>query len=272
MKINKNISSIFKHGLLIILVFISIFPLYWMIVSSFKGQGEIFNSSLIPSKLTLENYSYAFEQLPINKMMLNSFIIAGFQTIFQLLTAVLAAYAFLRYEFKFKKIIMIVLSITWLIPIQAIMIPNYITVVGMNLKENALGVIIPHIASTFAILNLIQSFQSFPKALLESARMEGDSDLGILFRIIIPNMGAVLASLGILLFITSWNDYLWPRLILTEMEHAPIQIGLRSFVNSDANQWGSLMAATTISSLPILIIYILFQKKIVNSFVKMGIK
>lgn len=268
----KRALNVIQHSLLIIICFISIFPLYWMVISSFKNESEIFTASFIPLKPTFQNYLYAFSQLPLGRMMFNSFVIGILQTVLQLITSVFAGYALIRWQFKGKIFIYTLLSLTWLIPIQAIMIPNYILINQMGLNEQLLGVVLPYGVSTFAILSLYQSFKAFPVALIEAARLDGESDFGILLKVIIPNIKSTIASLAILLFINGWNEYLWPMLITKKMENSPIQIGLRSFVSSDSNMWGSLMAGTTVSCLPILIIYLVLQRQVVDSFVRFGIK
>ena len=243
-----------------------------MVISSFKGIGEIFLPNIWPADFTLENYAYAFANMPLGQMMFNSFLIAVSLTALQLTTGVLASYALSRFEFRGKGLVMTLLSLAWLIPVQSIMIPNYITVIQWGMKDNPIAVILPYAASAFAILNLMQAFNAFPKALVEASKMDGDGELGTLLRVVLPNVKPALVSLGILLFITAWNEYMWPRLIMTELESAPIQIGLRSFVGSDVNMWGSLMSATTISCIPIFIIYLILQRQVVDSFVKWGIK
>jgi sn-glycerol 3-phosphate transport system permease protein len=142
----------------------------------------------------------------------------------------------------------------------------------MGLNSTLMGIIIIELASSFACITMLQSFRSFPKALIDASRLDGSSELQTLIHIILPNMKSSLSSLGILLFINSWNDYLWPKLIARKLENSPIQIGLRSFISDDVNSWGSLMAATTISCIPILIIYLILQRNIIDSFMKWGIK
>jgi sn-glycerol 3-phosphate transport system permease protein len=274
MKVSKKgtVMTFVQHFLLILMCIIAIFPLYWMVISSFKDEAEIFTASFIPLKPTIENYIYAFSEMPIIRMMVNSFIIAILMMGIQLFTSLLAGYALVRWKFKGSFLIYTLLSLSWLIPYQAIMIPNYVLINQMGLNEQLLGIVLPLAVSTFAILSLYQSFKSFPVVLIEAARLDGESDLGILIHVVLPNIKSSVASLGILLFINGWNEYLWPMLITKQMENAPIQIGLKSFVNSDVNMWGSLMAATTVSCLPILIIYLVLQRKIVDSFVRFGIK
>ena len=272
MSLQRTSLRIIQHVFLIIMCVISIFPVYWMVISSFKNEAEIFTSSFIPLQPTLRNYAYAFAEMPILRMMMNSFIVAIGSAVLQLTTGILSAYALVRWKFKGSFSIFTLLSLTWLIPIQATMIPNYVLVNQIGLNEHWLGIVLPGAVSTFVILTVYHSMKSFPVALIEASRLDGESDLGILLRVILPNMKATMASLGIFLFISGWNDYLWPSLITKEMENAPIQIGLKSFVNSDSNMWGSLMAATTVSCLPILFIYALLQRQIVDSFVRFGIK
>ncbi len=267
-----NPANIPRHVVLIILCLFAVFPIYWMVVSSFKPLSEILNSSLMVSKPTLSNYIEAAATIKILRLTLNTLLIAVSHAVFQLLTAVMASYALTRWEFKGRGLIMIILSLTWLVPFQAIMIPNYVTIAAMNLRNTIVGVVLPFTASAFAILSIYQAFRSFPKALIEAAVLDGISEPGILFRIIIPNIKATLVSLGILLFINGWNEYIWALLVNANLDQAPIQIGLQSFLALEGNAWGPLMAAATLSSLPILVLYIVLQKQIINSFVKWGIK
>lgn len=262
----------FQHGLLALMCVLAVFPLYWMLNSSFKNEAEIFGSSLLPMSPTLNNYGFAFDQMPIFRMMFNSFGVATLMTAFQLATSLLAAYALVRWRFRGRGLIFALLSLTWLIPYQSVMIPNYVLINDMGLNESLMGIVLPYAVSTFAILSLYQSFQSFPRVLIEAACIDGLSDFGILTKLILPNIKSMVASLGIILFLNGWNEYLWPMLVTRTMENSPIQIGLKMFVNSDTNMWGSLMAATTVSCIPILIIYILLQRQIVDSFVRYGVK
>jgi ABC-type glycerol-3-phosphate transport system permease component len=272
LQIKGRIRTVFTHTVMLVFCFIAVFPLYWMVVSSFKNEGEIFSPSLWPRAFTLTNYIYAFRELPILRMLLISCLTAVSQALLQLVTGILAAYGMIRFQFRGRFICAFLLSLAWLIPVQSIMIPNYVTIVRAGLADNPAAIVLPHAASAFAVLNLIQSFKSYPLTIIEAARIDGASDLGILLRIMLPNMVPVVSSLGILLFITSWNDYLWPRLVIRHMENAPIQIGLRSFISSDTNLWGSLMAATTVSCIPVFVLYTALQRKIVDSFVRWGMK
>jgi ABC-type glycerol-3-phosphate transport system permease component len=254
------------------LCFFAVFPIYWMVISSLKPLGEILEPGLFPRMPTLKNYGEALGGVQILRLTLNTLIIATAETVLQLLTAILAAYALTRWNFWGRDLIFTLFNLTWLIPFQAIMIPNYITVVSLGLRNTLLGVILPFTASSFAILSVYTSFKAFPRALIEAALMDKLTEMSILFRIILPNIKAVAVSLGILLFINGWNEYIWAMLVTSNLKQAPIQIGLQQFMSSEGNEWGPLMAAATLSSLPIITLYLALQKQIINSFVRWGIK
>lgn len=267
-----RISLSFKHIILIVLSFLAVFPLYWMVVTSLKPEAEVFSSSLLPLHVTLENYVSAWNSIPMGRMLTNSIVVAVTQTLTQLFTAILAAYAFTRWTFRGSSLIYGLIGLTWLVPFQVIMIPNYIMISNFGWRDTLMGLIVPNIASAFAVLQLFNTFKAFPKTLIEAAHLDGASDWKVLWRTIFPNLRASIASIGILLFITAWNDYFWPLLVTTKMENSTMQKGLQMFISSDASMWGSLMAATTIASLPVLIIYLLLQRQIIDSFVKGGLR
>lgn len=267
-----RVASLGKHLLLIGLSFVAIFPLYWMLNTSFKPGGEVFSSALLPSTWTFDNYKVAWSAIPLANMLTNSLIVTLAQTALQLLTSILAAYAFTRWDFRGSGFIFVLISLTWLVPFQVIMIPNYVTITDMGLRNSLLGLIVPNIASAFAVLQLFHAFKAFPSALIEAARLDGASNWAILWRIVFPNMRASVASIGVLLFITCWNEYFWPLLLTSRLEDATIQIGLQMFMSSETNLWGPLMAAAAITSLPILLVYLLMQRQIIDSFVKGGLR
>jgi sn-glycerol 3-phosphate transport system permease protein len=264
--------SIGKHAVMIVLSLFAIFPCYWMIISSFRAEGDMYSSSLLPSVWTLDNYMNAWNAIPILKMLINTLAVALSQSVSQLLTAVLAAYAFARWKFPGSKIVYLMFALTWLIPFQVTMIPNYVTITDWGWRNSLQGLIVPNLVSAFAIITLTQSFNAFPKALTEAAKLDGASSWTILWRLFVPNMKAPIASLGILLFISGWNEYFWPLLLTNKLENSVIQIGLQMFMSSDGNEWGPLMAAAVLSSLPILIVYLVLQRQIIESFVKVGLK
>ncbi len=265
-------SSPGSHLILIALSLVAVFPIYWMILTSLRSEGNIYSANLLPTEITLDNYARAWSAIPMARMLLNTVVMAASQTTLQLLTSVLAAYAFARWNFRGKNILYALFALTWLVPFQATMIPNYVTLTQLGWRNSLAGLIIPHASSAFAILLLFQSFKSFPLELIDAARIDGATNWGVLWKVIFPNLRAAVASLGVLLFISAWNDYFWPLLVTSRLENSTIQIGLQMFLSTDGNLWGPLMAAASTASLPILIVYVLLQRQIIDSFVKSGLR
>ena len=264
--------AIASHLILMMLSFLAVFPLYWMLVTSFRPEAEIYSANLLPQAWTMENYIRAWESIPLDRMLVNTVTMASVQTLLQLATSVLAAYAFSRWRFPLRNILYALFALTWLVPFQATMIPNYVALTQLGWRDTLMGLIAPNIASAFAVLLLYQSFKSFPQELIDSARIDGATSWGVLWKVIFPNLRAAIASLGVLLFISAWNEYFWPLLVTSRPENSTVQIGLQMFISSDMNLWGPLMAAATIASLPILVLYLVLQRQVIDSFVKSGLR
>ena len=242
-----------------------------MAATSFKPEAEVFSASLLPAQWTFNNYVQAWNAIPMARMLSNSMLVAVSQTL-------LRAYKHIggvcdgAVAIQGSRLIYGMIALTWLVPFQVIMIPNYVVISGLGWRDSLMGLIVPNIVSAFAILRLYHAFKSYPKALIEAAHLDGATDWGVLWRTMIPNLRSSIASIGILLFITVWNDYFWPALVTTKLENSTVQKGLQMFISSDANMWGPLMAATTIASFPVLAIYLVLQRQIIDSFVKGGLK
>lgn len=260
------------HLVMVVLAIFCLFPVYWMIVSSLRPANAIFETTLWPSTASLDNYAYALKAIPILRMLINTLVVAATVTVVQLFTGLLAAYAFARWRFPFDKLIYTLIALTWLVPFQVVMIPNYLLVANLGLLDNLLALILPHFAAALAILLLAQSMRSFPREVLEAARMDGARSWRILWEIVTPNLRGTIASLAILIFISTWNEYFWPLLLSRSPQNSVVQIGIQMFMSSEGTQWGPLMAASTMASLPILVIYVVLQRQVIQSFMKSGIR
>lgn len=266
------LDSAVGHLLMVVLAILAIFPIYWMVVTSFKAPNAIFQIEFVPRAPTAQNYIDVWQQLPFSRLIGNTVAMASWQMIAQLLTSMLAAYAFTRWKFLGSRLIFALIAMTWLVPFQVTMIPNYVLLSRLGWLNTLYGLVIPHIASAFSVLMLYQNMKSFPTELIDSARMDGASSWGILWRVIVPNLRAALAALGILLFISSWNEYFWPLLVTSKLENSVIQIGLQSFMTDQGDLWGPLMAAASMASLPIFAVYLILQRQVIDSFVKSGLR
>jgi sn-glycerol 3-phosphate transport system permease protein len=269
---NTGLNSAAGHLVLVLLSLVCLFPVYWMVVTSLRPANATFETSLWPSSISLDNYVYALNAIPIVRMLANTLLISVVVTAIQLLTGLLAAYAFARWRFRFDKLVYTAIALTWLVPFQVVMIPNYLLIAKVGLLDSITALILPHFASALAILLLAQTMRSFPKEVIEAARMDGARSWRILWEVMMPNLRGTIASLAILIFISTWNEYFWPLLLSRTPENSVIQIGIQMFMTAEGTQWGPLMAASTMASLPILLIYIVLQRQVVQSFMKSGIR
>lgn len=260
------------HAVMIPLAFISVFPVWWMLVTSLRPLAEIYSPRPWPAAMTLENYSYATGVIPVWTMLANTMIFSIISTALQLLTAVLAAYGFARWRFFGDRVLFALVAMTWLVPFQVVMIPNYVLIAQMGLVDTLTALVLPNMASAFAILLLVQAMRSFPVEVIDAAHMDGASHWRILWRILVPNLRAPLAALSILLFISAWNEYFWPLLLTRSEDKTVIQIGIQMFLTEEGSQWGPLMAVSTLACLPVLVIYLVLQRQVIDSFVKAGLR
>ncbi|MBB3454433.1 ABC-type glycerol-3-phosphate transport system permease component [Rhizobium sp. BK313] len=264
--------SICTHALMILLSFVAVFPIYWMVVSSLKAENDIFSTALWPANPSLANYAYVFTKMPILRIIANTAIVSATTAALQVLTGLFAAYALVRWRMRLAGLVNGLIALSWLVPFQVTMIPNYVFASRLGLLDSLGGLIIPNAVAAFAVLLLYHSMRSFPTEVLEAARMDGARHWRILWEIVAPNMRAPIASLAILAFISAWNEYFWPLLLSRKIENSVVQIGLQMFMTQEGNLWGPLMAAATLASLPILLIYLVLQRQVIESFMKSGIR
>lgn len=267
-----SLGSIGGHALFLVLCALTLFPIYWMFATSLKPTADIFDARLIPSRLTLDNYAFVWTNVPIGRMLLNTFAMAALQTIGQLLTSLLAAYAFARWRFPGDHAIFLLFVGTWLVPLQVTMIPNYVLLARLGWLDTLAALVVPQLAAAFSIVLLRQYMKGFPKDLIDAARMDGASSWRTLWGVVAPNLRAPLAALGILLFISTWNEYFWPLLVTRKIESSVVQVGLQMFLTQEGDLWGPLMAAASLASLPIFGLYVALQRQVVDAFVRSGLK
>jgi sn-glycerol 3-phosphate transport system permease protein len=271
-RFSKALQATPGHLLLVMLSFVAIFPLYWMFITALRAPNEVFSDIPWPQNPDFSNFRRLLSEIPFARMMTNTFVVSVASTILQVATAVLAAYSFARWESPVSRWLYALLTLTWLIPAQVVMMPNFILVSQLGLLDTLTALILPHAASAFAIMLLYPGFRAFPRELIEAAIIDGAGPWRILFYVMLPNIRAAIASLSILVFISIWNEYFWPLLVTRRIENSVIQIGLQMFFTSEGTMWGPLMSAASLASLPILLIYLVLQRQIVSSFVRSGLR
>lgn len=260
------------HIVMVLLSIVCTFPIYWMIVTSLRPANETFESTLWPSSPSLDNYAYALSAIPMLQMLVNTLVVSAAVTAVQLVVGLLAAYGFARWTFRFSGIVYSLIGLTWLVPFQVVMIPNYLLVAKLGLLDSVIALILPHFASALCIMLLTQAMRAFPKEVIEAAQMDGARSWRVLWEVVTPNLGGIIASLAILIFISTWNEYFWPLLLSRTPENTVVQIGIQMFMTQEGTAWGPLMAASTMASLPILVFYVALQRQVIQSFMKSGLR
>lgn len=261
------------HIPLAFLVAMALVPILFALLYSFKSLQSIFGGGLFTSGFTLDNYREIARQLPIVQITLNTLTVAVLVTVCKLLTSILAAYAFVFASFRGKTVLYFLLISTIFIPFTVTMIPNYITVSKLNLFDSVLGIVLPQLADATGIFLLRQTMRSIPKSLIEIAELDGISRMRTLRDIILPICRPSIVATGIIFFINSWNEYVWPTLILRSKENYTLSLAMQLFSSSEAGtEFTTIMAMAVISMLIPVVLYLIFQRYIMSTFASSGIK
>jgi ABC-type glycerol-3-phosphate transport system permease component len=259
------------HVVLAVLGALCVFPIYWMYATSLRRPGDVYSLSPLPWPLSVAHYVDAAHKVDVAGLLFNTTIVATLTALGQLLIGLLAAYAFAAWRFRFQRLLYLAFVGTWLVPFQVTMLPNYVLLFQLGLLNTLAGVVIPTLCSALGVLLLRQHLDSFPKELLEASAMDGRSSWTTLWTVVVPNLLPALSALAILLFVNAWNEYFWPAMVL-QRSNAVLQLGLRSFMGLEGNDWGPMMALAGLACLPVLGLYLVLQRHIVNAFVRSGLR
>lgn len=270
----KYVKKSLTYLLLIAGALIMVFPFVWMILSSLKTAAEVNTTppTFLPSNPTMDNYAYAFQKAPFGIYFRNSVIVTIACVAINQLTTILAAFAFSRLKFRGRDIIFTLLLSFMMIPFEMLIITNYQTIVGWNLTDNLLSLIIPFTSSIFYVYVLRNFFLSIPDSLYYSARVDGASNWTYLWKIMVPMAKPALVTIAILNAITTWNAFLWTVLVTNKTESRTLPFGLYAFMTSSGIRYERLMAAATIVVIPMIILFIIFRKNIVTGVSRGGLK
>ncbi len=274
--IRRRLGRILLYAFLVAGCTATLVPFAWMILASFKTSGEIIRipPTLWPEKPTLANYLTILNdpKLPLERFYFNSLFVAGSVVAMTLFTSSLAGFIFAKYRFFGKNIMFGFILATLMIPFQVTMIPGYLILVKLKLIDSLWGLIVPSATNAFGIFLMKQFIEGVPNELLDAARIDGASEWRIYWRIVLPQIGPALATLGILTFMFSWNSYLWPLIVITTHERRTLPIVLTWYNSVHSQRLDLTMAASVLVVVPILIIYTLFQRWIVQGFALSGLK
>lgn len=268
----------FNVGLYLLLGVIAIamlLPLLWLVSTAFKSPTENifqFPPQFIPEAPTVQNFVEVWNTNPFGRYLFNSTLVALLTVTLNLTFCSLAAYPLARLNFRGREAIFALVVSTILIPFQIVMIPLYVLTVQLGLRNSYLGLIFPAIASAFGIFLLRQAFQGVPKELEEAARMDGCSELGIWWHVMIPAVRPALVTLAIFVFIGSWSDFLWPLIILDQPDYYTLPLGVAKLAGAFSLDWRLIAAGSVISIAPILLFFIVMQRYIVPTETGSGVK
>ena len=250
------------------------FPLYCMVIIAFTPKSELFSGGthLWPDEFTTSNFTGLFDRFPVGTWLGNSVSVAAVTTVLTVAVNLLAGYAFAKLRFPGRGALFLLVLSTMMIPMQAIMIPQFRTVSGLGLMGTFWAVILPTAASAFGIFLARQFMLAIPDELIEAARVDGAGNLRIFFRIVLPLCKPLIAVMTLLTFMYQWNDFLWPLIVLKAPELYTLPVSLRFLQGQYDADYGGLMAMALLSCLPILILFVLLQRYFVQGLARTGLK
>ncbi|MBJ6360409.1 carbohydrate ABC transporter permease [Paenibacillus sp. GCM10012307] len=251
-----------------------VFPFLWMIATSLKSPQEIYSLSLIPSAPAWENYATLFSGTAFGRWIVNSFIVAVLTTISVCFFDTVIGYVLAKFNFHGKKIIYLLILSTLMVPTEMLIIPWFLYAVNFGWVDTYWGVMFPGVISAFGIFLMKQFMESVPSDLLDAARIDGMGEWGILVRIVVPLVRSAVATLCILSFLGNWNAFIWPLIVTQTEEMFTIPVGMAFFSSEarDSSNWVQIMTGATVSVLPLIIVFLLFQKQIVRGIATTGMK
>lgn len=258
------------------LAVLMVFPLYWMLVSALTpgGQSQSGSFYLLPEAPTLDNYTEVFAQQPVWRWLGNSVLIASVGTALSVVVSLMAGYALAKYRFRGRGALYAAFLVTIMIPIQVTLVPSFLVVARIGLVDSPWAVILPTLFDVVGIFIARQFLLGVPDALMEAARLDGAGEFTTFFRVVLPSCGPLVGVLVILGFMTRWNDFLWPLVVLQGNENLTVPVALSTLTNNPAfsSPYGAVMAIATITVLPLLVVFLAFQRQFVQGIASTGIK
>ena len=261
-----------RYTLLVIVAVIVLFPIYTMVVAAFKPSDQFFVNPLVPDGFTLDVIREAWTEGRLGRYLLNSLVVAVIVTLFQVASSVLAAYAFAILKFPLKNVFFVLFIATLLVPLEATLVVNFDTVDGLGWANTYQGLALPFLATAFGVFLMRQVFMGLPTDLRDAARIDGVGHLGFLRHVGLPLVRPTLGALALFAFLGSWNQYLWPNLIVNETDMNTVQSGLRVLSRSNLDQPNLVMAGTFVAAIPVAIVLLLFQRQLVRGLTAGAVK
>lgn len=270
----KRIITIIAYIFILVMAIITIFPFIYMILASLMTYQEATSvpPTFIPEVFQFVNFKMVFEHAPFVRYFFNTVFVAGVSTLGVLITSVLTAFALVKLNFKYKNIVLMAMVSLLMVPYESTIFTNFQTIARLGWMDTYKGLIIPSLASIFYIFYLRNYMKSIPISYYKAAKIDGCSDIEFIWRILIPLIKPALGTIGLLSFISGWNSFLWPLLITNNTNMRLLNNGLTAFATESGTDVHLQMAAATLTIVPILIIYFIFRKQIIEGVTKNGVK
>ncbi|MDO4900380.1 carbohydrate ABC transporter permease [Actinomyces sp.] len=250
------------------------FPVLWFLLSSFKPGGELFSFplSFLPRQWTLAGYTQAWTRFEFATYFKNTLIVASTTTVLTVIVSAATGYALAKYSNRWLKVLFIALLMTTMLPTEVILSPTFLVIRDLGLYNRISGLVMPSIMTATGVFMFRQFFLTVPNELLEAARLDGAGEFSTFFRIMLPLSRPIVLTLAIFSFQWRWNDYIWPLIVISDKNKFTLQVALRSIVGAENINWTVLLGASIISILPLLVIYLIFQRNIMGADLSTGIK
>ena len=271
------VTKTITYTLLILWALVVLFPFYWMVLTSFKSYSA-YNSEYIPKFFTLsptlQNYVDAFTAVPLGRYFLNTVLFTVVTTALMLVVIILAAFAFVRLDFRGKNVAFVIFLSLMMIPNELVIITNFVTITNLNLRNSFPGLILPSVTSVFYIYLLKENFEQVGDTLYYAAKVDGTSDFKYLLKVLIPISKPTLITITILKVIECWNSYVWPRLITDDENYFLVSNGIQEIRENGFGRENipAMMAAVVVISLPLIVLFLLFRKKVMEGVSRGGTK
>ena len=261
-----------RYLLLILIAFLVLFPMYTTVIAALKPGNRVLKHPLLPDSFTLDVLRSAWTQGHLGRYLWNSTVVAVIVTLGQVVTSILAAYAFAFLRFPLKRLLFALYLSTLLVPLEVTLVVNRRTVNSLGWLNSFQGLAVPFLASAFGTFLMRQAFLQVPKELREAAEMDGLGHWGFLREVAVPLVRPTLGALGLFSFLSSWNQYLWPRLITTDQDWNTVQTGLRLLQTADLDKPNLQLAGSIVAALPIFLVLIVFQRQLVRGLTAGAVK
>ncbi len=246
---------------------ITLYPFYWMITASTLTESEIFRSPprLLPGSQFFWNLGALSDAAPYLRALLNSVFVSGVTTASTVLLSALAGYAFAKFTFRGRNVLFAVVLGTLMLPTEIMIVPLFIIMLQLGWVDNYAALIVPYLVTAFGVFLMRQQMMGFPNDLLDAARIDGCGELGVFFRVVLPNMKAACAALGIVTFMSQWGNFLWPLVVMSTPERFTYPLMLASLVRQGGTvPYGPVMVAAVVGLVPLILLFFFFQKYIVS--------